>query len=113
MRQVFDKGFYMGGALASAMTVSKGHFPPKDYDSEPNASSPLQRTRRARRYPPPDGTYSFDKLSSVFASGNRTRDDQPSHIRVGPACRATLPRRGSGCARHTCTRWGRPTATAR
>jgi electron-transferring-flavoprotein dehydrogenase len=24
----------------------------------------------------------FDKLSSVFASGNRTRDDQPSHIRI-------------------------------
>ena len=24
----------------------------------------------------------FDKLSSVFASGNRTRDDQPNHIRV-------------------------------
>ena len=38
MRQVFDKGFYMGGALASAMTVTKGRFPPKDYSSEPNAS---------------------------------------------------------------------------
>jgi electron-transferring-flavoprotein dehydrogenase len=24
----------------------------------------------------------FDKLSSVFLSGNRTRDDQPSHIRI-------------------------------
>jgi electron-transferring-flavoprotein dehydrogenase len=24
----------------------------------------------------------FDKLSSVFASGNRTRDDQPNHIRI-------------------------------
>ena len=27
MRQVFDKGFYMGGALASAMTVTKGKLP--------------------------------------------------------------------------------------
>ena len=39
------------------------------------------------QYPTPDGTYTFDKLSSVFASGNRTRDDQPNHVRVarGPA----------------------------
>jgi electron-transferring-flavoprotein dehydrogenase len=82
MRQVFDKGFYMGGALASAMTVSKGRLPPKDFDTEPNASIELLRTRRAREYPAPDGTLTFDKLSSVFASGNRTRDDQPSHIRI-------------------------------
>jgi electron-transferring-flavoprotein dehydrogenase len=82
MRQVFDKGFYMGGALASAMTVSKGRLPPKDYDTEPNAAQPLLRTRRAREYPAPDGSYTFDKLSSVYASGNRTRDDQPNHVRV-------------------------------
>jgi electron-transferring-flavoprotein dehydrogenase len=82
MRQVFDKGFYMGGALASTMTVSKGRFPPKDFDTEPNAALPLRRTRRAREYPAPDGSYTFDKLSSVFASGNRTRDDQPNHLRI-------------------------------
>jgi electron-transferring-flavoprotein dehydrogenase len=82
MRQVFDKGFYLGGALASAMTVSKGRFPPKDFPTEPNAVQPLVRTDRARRYPAPDGKLVFDKLSSVFLSGNRTRDDQPNHIRV-------------------------------
>ena len=38
MRAVFDKGFYVGGALASAMTVSKGHLPPKDYTTGPNAA---------------------------------------------------------------------------
>ena len=31
-------------------------------------------------YPAPDGRLTFDKLSSVFASGNKTRDDQPNHI---------------------------------
>ena len=82
MRQVFDKGFYMGGFLASAMTVTKGKFPPKDYSSEPNARGKLMRTNRARRYPAPDGKLTFDKLSSVFLSGNRTRDDQPNHIRI-------------------------------
>jgi len=29
-----------------------------------------------------DGEPTFDKLSSVFLSGNRTRDDQPNHIRI-------------------------------
>ena len=82
MRQAFDKGFFLGGALASAMTVTKGKLPPKEFDTHPNAEAPLLRTDRARRYPAPDGTLTFDKLSSVFASGNRTRDDQPSHILV-------------------------------
>ena len=82
MRQAFDKGFYRGGALASAMTVTKGKLPPKDFETHPNAETPLLRTGRATSYPAPDGSYTFDKLSSVFASGNRTRDDQPSHIRV-------------------------------
>ncbi len=82
MRQVFDKGFYKGGFLASAMTVTKGKFPPKEYRSEPNTSAALIRTNRAQRYPAPDGKLTFDKLSSVFLSGNRTRDDQPNHIRI-------------------------------
>ena len=82
MRQVFDKGFFMGGALASAMTVTKGKLPPKDYATEPNGAHPLIRTGRAAAYPQPDGSYTFDKLSSVFASGNRSRDDQPNHIRI-------------------------------
>ncbi len=82
MRQVFDKGFFMGGALASAMTVSKGKLPPKDFETHPNSETKLIRTGRAAQYPAPDGTLTFDKLSSVFASGNRTRDDQPSHVRV-------------------------------
>jgi electron-transferring-flavoprotein dehydrogenase len=82
MRLAFDEGFYRGGALASAMTVTKGKLPPKDFETHPNAETPLLRTGRATSYPAPDGSYTFDKLSSVFASGNRTRDDQPSHIRV-------------------------------
>ncbi len=88
MRQVFDKGFFVGGALASAMTVSKGHLPPRDFPTEPDAVAPLLRTDRASAYPPSDGKFTFDKLSSVFASGNRTRDDQPNHLRI----RQSVPR---------------------
>ena len=82
MRQAFDKGFYVGGARASVMTVTKGKLPPWDLQSEPNAAHSLIRTSRASRYPKPDGKLTFDKLSSVFLSGNRTRDDQPNHIRM-------------------------------
>ncbi len=82
MRQAFDKGFFVGGALASAMTVTKGKLPPRELAAEPNADAPLLKTNRAASYPAPDGVLTFDKLSSVFASGNRTRDDQPNHVRI-------------------------------
>ena len=50
--------------------------------AEPDAEQPLVRSGRAASYPTPDGQVTFDKLSSVFASGNKTRDDQPNHIRI-------------------------------
>ena len=82
MRQAFDKGFFVGGALASMMTVTKGRSPNGRFSTHPNSAAPLMKTGRAARYPSPDGKYIFDKLSSVFASGNRTRDDQPNHLKV-------------------------------
>ena len=66
MRQVFDKGFFVGGALASAMTVSKGKLPPKDYATHPNADARYGARTGPRSYPAPDGELTFDKLSSVF-----------------------------------------------
>ena len=82
MRQAFGRGFYVGGAMAGAMTATKGKFPPGDKATERDAEQPLRKTDRAKSYPAPDGKLTFDKLSSVFASGNRTRDDQPNHIRI-------------------------------
>jgi electron-transferring-flavoprotein dehydrogenase len=82
MRQVFGRGFFVGGALATLMTVSKGHVNVGKMGTEPDADQPLLRTDRAAAYPAPDGMLTFDKLSSVFASGNQTRDDQPNHIRL-------------------------------
>jgi electron-transferring-flavoprotein dehydrogenase len=80
MRQAFGRGFWVGGALAGAMTATKGRFPPSDLQTERDVDVELIRTGRAKRYPKPDGKLTFDKLSSVFASGNKTRDDQPNHI---------------------------------
>jgi electron-transferring-flavoprotein dehydrogenase len=82
MRQAFGRGFWVGGALACAMTATKGKLPPGPFRTERDSEHELIRTDRATSYPAPDGQIFFDKLSSVFASGNRTRDDQPNHIRV-------------------------------
>jgi electron-transferring-flavoprotein dehydrogenase len=80
MRQAFERGFWLGGALAGAMTATRGRFPPGDSRTERDTDQELTTSDRARSYPAPDGKLTFDKLSSVFASGNKTRDDQPNHI---------------------------------
>ncbi len=98
MRPAFGRGFWMGGAMAGAMTASKGRFPPKDSRLERDVDQSLMRTKRGESYPAPDGKLTFDKLSSVFASGNRTRDDQPSHIRV----REQVPRELGELWEHMC-----------
>ena len=83
MRQVFGGGLVAGGALAGLMTLTRGTFPGGRFASEPDAARPV--TVRPRTYPKPDGKLTFDKLSSVYASGNRTRDTQPNHLLVKTA----------------------------
>jgi electron-transferring-flavoprotein dehydrogenase len=82
MRQAFGRGFWLGGALAGAMTATRGKFPPGDSRTESDSEADLIQSDRAKSYPHADGKLTFDKLSSVFASGNKTRDDQPNHIRI-------------------------------
>jgi len=82
MRQAFGRGFYLGGMLAGAMTASRGAFPPGNAKTERDADHALLRTDRSKSYPTPDGKLTFDKLSSVYLSGNRSRDDAPDHLRL-------------------------------
>jgi electron-transferring-flavoprotein dehydrogenase len=82
MRPAFSRGFWVGGALAGMMTATRGKLPPRTFHTERDADVELIVTDRAKRYPAPDGKLTFDKLSSVFLSGNKTRDDQPNHIRI-------------------------------
>jgi len=84
MRPAFSRGFLPGAALAGGAQASLGRFPPRDLELERDADQDLITTGRARYYPVPDGKRTFDKLSSVFAAGNKTRDDQPNHIRIEP-----------------------------
>src|SRR5437763_13013341 len=82
MRPAFGHGFVVGSGIAGAATTSFGRFPPISLPTERDAEQELIRTDRAARYPAPDGQLTFDKLSSVYLSGNRTRDDAPNHLRV-------------------------------
>jgi electron-transferring-flavoprotein dehydrogenase len=83
MRQVFSRrGFFVGGAIANVMEATGGRFPGGEWRSERDADVPVTRAARERHYPRPDGELTFDKLSSVFLSGNATRDSAPDHIQV-------------------------------
>ncbi|MGH2984879.1 MAG: 4Fe-4S dicluster domain-containing protein, partial [Solirubrobacterales bacterium] len=82
MRQPFSKGFFLGGALASAMTITRGAFPNGHWHNEDDAEIDVEIGGAGERYPKPDNNYTFDKLNSVFLSGNATRDDAPNHIRI-------------------------------
>jgi electron-transferring-flavoprotein dehydrogenase len=82
MKQPFGKGFFVGGAVTNAMVISKGRLPGGRWSNHPDAEAPMEIGRKKDDYPKPDGTYTFDKLSSVYISGNATRDDAPNHIRV-------------------------------
>jgi electron-transferring-flavoprotein dehydrogenase len=81
MRQPFAKGFLVGGAMANMMEISGGRFPGGRWATHDDATVDVF-IGDERDYPKPDGKVTFDKLSSVFASGNATRDDAPNHIRI-------------------------------
>src|SRR6059058_2303980 len=82
MRPAFGRGLVLGGSLAGAMTATRGAFPPGSSSLEPDADQELISAGGAASYPAADGELTFDKLSSVFLSGNKTQDDAPNHIRV-------------------------------
>jgi electron-transferring-flavoprotein dehydrogenase len=82
MRPAFQYGFVRGAVLAGAAMNSLGKIPRGNLQLEPDAAAELFVGDRSKRYPKPDGQLSFDKLSSVYLSGNKTRDDAPNHIRI-------------------------------
>jgi electron-transferring-flavoprotein dehydrogenase len=82
MRQPFARGFFVGGAVANMMLASRGRFPGGRWATHDDATVDVFIGDGGRKFPKPDGKKIFDKLSSVFLSGNATRDDAPNHIRV-------------------------------
>jgi electron-transferring-flavoprotein dehydrogenase len=98
MRPAFRYGFARGALMAGAALNSFGRLPPRDLRLEADAEADLLVGERDRTYPRPDGKLFFDKLSSVYLSGNSSRDDAPNHIRV----RRTVPRELAEAWVHMC-----------
>jgi electron-transferring-flavoprotein dehydrogenase len=82
MRQALGKGFAVGGPLGGMMDITRGAVPGGSWKFHRDSDGEVEPNPGKRVYPPPDGRLTFDKLSSVFLSGNRSRDDQPNHIRI-------------------------------
>src|SRR3954449_10502800 len=82
MRQPLSRGLIFGGIMGSLMVATKGAFPGGHWKNEPDADVPVEIEGAAKKYPTPDNKYIFDKLNSVFLSGNATRDDAPNQIRI-------------------------------
>ncbi len=81
-RQPFAKGLIKGGPLVNLMIATKGRFPGGRWTLHRNDVQPMFIGDTKDSYPKPDGKLTFDKLSSVYITGNHTRDDAPNHIRV-------------------------------
>ncbi len=81
-RQPLQKGLVRGGPEVNLALVSKGLLPLGRLHWHRDDTQEMFLGETSSRYPKPDGSYIFDKLSSVYISGNATRDDAPNHIRV-------------------------------
>jgi electron-transferring-flavoprotein dehydrogenase len=81
-RQPFQKGFLRGGPLVNLMIMTKGRIPGGRWKWHRNDERRMFIGDTKDGYPKPDGKYTFDKLSSVYITGNATRDDAPNHIRL-------------------------------
>ncbi len=87
-RQPLQKGFLKGSPLSGAAIMSKGKLPRGRLPWHKGDQVPQFVGDTKDGYPKPDGKYTFDKLASVYISGNATRDDAPNHIRL----RRSVPR---------------------
>ena len=82
LRQLFGRGFFVGGALGVLNTITKGRVSIGSVRTEPDDEQPLLPVDGDVPHVVHDGALTFDRLSSVFASGNKTRDDQPNHLLI-------------------------------
>jgi len=82
MRQPLSKGLLVGGLVGNSLVMTKGAFPGGHWEVEDEAEVEMSIGKAGDRYPEPDNELTFNKLDSVFLSGNATRDDAPNHVRI-------------------------------
>lgn len=83
MRQAFKSGFILGGIKALFMTLTGGAFPPQAPHTHEDADE-QKLFKDPKTYP------GVKKVDGVYQSGNKTRDDIPSHLTVGKDISAEL-----------------------
>ena len=81
-RQPLHRGFLQGAPVSGVSIITKGKLPPGRMQWHRDDQEPMFIGDTRKSYVKPDGKYTFDKLSSVYISGNATRDDAPNHIRL-------------------------------
>ncbi len=79
LRHAFKSGFYLGGIKAGLMTLTNGAFPGDLSHSEEDAKE-LKTVALNDDLAPAGG---LSKVDAVYLSGNKTRDDIPTHLTVG------------------------------
>ena len=87
MRLAFKSGFFWGGFKSVLMNLTGGAFPGDMIKTEEDSQEPRAPSAEA---PSPsnksgtiDGVQMISKVDGVFLSGNKTRDDIPSHLIIG------------------------------
>ncbi len=78
----FRRACSLGGPLSGIQQIQQRQLPGRARTGTATTTKPMFVGDTKDGYPKPDGKYTFDKLSSVFITGNATRDDAPNHIRV-------------------------------
>lgn len=81
MRPAFKSGFWLGGMKAGMMMLTGGAFPGGRIAVEADEKEP--RTVGPTMPFTPDNTLTISKIDAVYKSGNKTRDDIPSHLAAG------------------------------
>ena len=114
MRQAFGHGFWIGGGLASAMTVGGGRFPPGDIRQRARRGAGADPHEPLRRLP---GAERPAHLRQALLGLPLRQQDAGRHAEPHPrpAARAAGTRRSCGttCARPRSTRSAPTRATAR
>ncbi len=82
IRLAFKSGFYVGGAKAWLMTLTRGAFPGGKIGVMEDAAE-QRSVGVGGPSTQPDGSLTFSKVDAVYKAGNQTRDDIPSHLIVG------------------------------
>ena len=81
VRQAFDKNIFWGLLKSGLMFLSKGVFP-GDTKRALKTDAEKAKPRQEKAPTLPKAPHRISKTEGVFLSGNKTRDDIPSHLTV-------------------------------